>query len=408
MQLPVPRDRGSASVLHERGPASVLRVMALGAHALFVLLLAVGVARAVVDDPNPVPAVALAVLVLLWYVTGVWFARRSAATGRGGYGAVWLAILVAGWLGLAVLNPDFAWVAFPLFFLCFHLLSTVAALTATVVITAMAIATILWHGTANTVASILGPIFGAGAAAGMALVYKQLVRDAQQRHRLYDELTRSHNELLSAQDELASVQREAGAVAERARLARDIHDTLAQGFSSIVLLARAGQRGPDPVAALEQIAGTAQDNLVEARRVVGALTPSALEDASLASALGRLVGQLREHTGIDGEFVVDGEPTVLPMEYDVALLRVAQSALSNVRLHARARHVRLTLTYTPDEVRLDVVDDGVGFDPAAGPAPGTFGLQAMRDRLDSLGGSLVVESAIGDGTALAATLPVPS
>lgn len=381
--------------------------MALGAHVLFVLLLAVGVVRSVVSDPNPTPAVLLAALVLAWYLTGIWFARRSSATGEAGYGTVWLGVLMLGWLGLAVLSANFVWVAFALFFLCFHLLSTAAALASTVAITVVTVSATLWHGTSNTAASIVGPVFGAVAAAGMAMIYQQLVRDAQQRRRLYDELTRSHHELLSAQDELAAVQRTAGAVTERARLARDIHDTLAQGFSSIVLLARAGQRDPDPVAVLAQIADTAQDNLVEARRVVGALTPSALEDSSLASALGRLAAQLREHTGVDAALVVDGGPATLPMEYDVALLRVAQSALANVRLHAAASQVRLTLTYTSGEVRLDVVDDGVGFDPATPPASSSFGLRAMRDRLDTLGGSLVVESALGDGTALAATLPVP-
>ncbi|MFD4291707.1 sensor histidine kinase [Rhodococcus sp. NPDC058505] len=393
---------------HDRGPMPVLRVMTLGAHVLFVLLLAVGVARALTGDANPAAAVALAALLFGWYLAGVWFAGRSAATGRPGYGRLWLGVLVLGWLGLSALDGNFVWVAFPLFFLCFHLLSTAAALASTVAITAVAVAATLWHGTSNTVASILGPVFGAAAAAGMAVVYQQLVQDAQQRRRLYDELARSHHELLSAQDELALVQREAGAVAERERLARDIHDTLAQGFSSIVLLARAGERASDPVAALARIADTAQDNLAEARRVVGALTPSALEDASLASALGRLVGQLRDHTGIDAGLVVDGEQAGLPMEYDVALLRVAQSALANVRLHSRAQQVRVTIAYTPDEVRLDIVDDGVGFDPDAAPAPTSFGLRAMRERLDSLGGSLVVESAVGDGTALAATLPVPS
>ncbi len=382
--------------------------MSFGAHGLFVLLLGVGVVRSVASDTNPLPALVLSAFVLGWYLAGVSFARRSVATGRAGYGRLWLAVLVLGWLGLALLGGSYVWVAFPLFFLCFHLLPTAAALVSTVAITAAVIGATLWHGTANTAASILGPIFGAAAAAGMAVVYQQLVRDAQQRRRLYDELAAAHHELLSAQGELATLQRDAGAVAERARLARDIHDTLAQGFSSILLLARAGQRDPDPAGVLTRIADTAQDNLVEARRVVGALTPTALEDASLASALGRLVAQLREHTGVDAELVVDGDAVTVPMEFDVALLRVAQSALANVRLHAHATHVRVTLSYAPDEVRVDVVDDGVGFDPTTATAPPSFGLRAMRDRLDSLGGMLVVESVPGDGTALAATLTVPA
>lgn len=398
--------------------------MAFGAHGLFVLLLGVGVVRSLATDPNPIPGLVLAALVLGWYLAGVAFARRSVATGRAGYGHLWLGVLALGWLGLALLSGSYVWVAFPLFFLCFHLLPTAAALVSTVAVTVVVVGATLWHGADNTVASIVGPIFGAAAAAGMAVVYQQFVRDSQQRRRLYDELAVSHHELLSAQGELVTLQREAGAVAERERLARDIHDTLAQGFSSILLLARAGQRDlardgqcdlardgqftADPAGVLGQIADTAQDNLTEARRVVGALTPSALEDASLASALGRLVTQLREHTGVTAELVVDGDPVTVPMEFDVALLRVAQSALANVRLHSRATQVRVTLSYAPDEVRVDVVDDGIGFDPDAVTGPPSFGLRAMRDRLDSLGGMLVVESAPNDGTALAATLRVPS
>ena len=173
-----------------------------------------------------------------------------------------------------------------------------------------------------------------------------------------------------------------------------------------MLLARAGARSAEPAPILAQIAETAQENLGEARRVVAALTPSVLEEASLESALRRLLAQLCEHTGIVGELVVDGEAVPLPMDYDVALLRVAQSALANVRLHSRARQVRLTLSYTPDEVRLDVVDDGIGFDSDGEFAAASFGLRSMRERLASFGGSLVVEAAPGDGTALAATLPM--
>ncbi len=138
----------------------------------------------------------------------------------------------------------------------------------------------------------------------------------------------------------------------------DIHDTLAQGFSSILLLARAGRRGNDAAPIFDQIADTAQENLVEARRVVAALAPADLESAPLESALRRLVAQLGDQTGIIGEVHTDGEDVPLPMDYDVALLRVAQSSLANVRLHSRAQRVRVTLTYEADEVRLDVVDDG--------------------------------------------------
>ncbi len=379
------------------GTVPVLRAMQLGQHALFVLLLLVGALR----GGGSAGVLVLAGAEFAWYVSGLWFARR------GSRGGIWLAVLLAGWLALVLLAPDFVWLAFALFFLCFHLLPTVAAIAATAALTAVAIAASIGHGTANPTAAVLGPLFGALVASGTALIYRQLVRDAEQRDALLTELTAAHRELLDAQDELVRLQRETGATAERARLARDIHDTLAQGFSSILLLARAGLRtGGDTAALLGRIEETARRNLVEARRVVDKLRPSDLDDAPLAAALGRVLDRLRGDTGIDAELRVDGEPLPLPTGFDVALLRVAQSALANVRLHARARRVRVTLAYAPDEVRLDVVDDGAGFDVDAAGSGGGFGLTAMRDRLAELGGAVVVESAPGDGTAVAATLPV--
>ncbi|ETA06932.1 histidine kinase [Gordonia alkanivorans CGMCC 6845] len=385
-----------------------MRVMQVGAHLLFFLLLSVGIVRAVADSDHPAPVVSLAAVVAAWYLCGIWFVRRRGLENgepiERRLGQLWFAVLVVGWLMLMLADANFVWLAFALFFLCFPLFSTPIALTVTAVLTGAAIAATLWHGTTNTAASIVGPVFGAAAAAGMAVVYQQLVRQSTQRQQLVDELTEAHRELLDAQDELVALQRETGALAERSRLARDIHDTLAQGFSSILLLSRAGQRGPgDPTAIFTQIAETAQQNLVEARRVVEALAPAALETAPLQSALRRLLDQLQRQTGITAELITDGETMSPIMDYDVALLRVAQSALANVRLHSQARRVRATLSYSSDEVRLDIVDDGIGFDQREA---GGFGLRSMRDRLAELGGTLVVESAPGDGTAVAATLPI--
>ena len=388
---------------HRGGVAPVLRAMTVGAHALFVLLLAIGAARVLVTGgAHRWWVVVLAAVELGWYVSGAFLARRARAGGSS-TGRLWLGILILGWLVLVVADPNFVWLAFALFFLTFHLLSIPQALGATAALTVVAIAASLLHGVTNTVASVVGPLIGSAVAAGMAMVYQQLVRQAAERQALVDELTEAHRELLGAQDELVALQRESGALAERSRLARDIHDTLAQGFSSILLLARAGQRGTEPAEIFTQIADTAQQNLVEARRVVDALAPAALESAPLESALRRLLDQLSDETGISCEFLTDGESSALSMDYDVALLRVAQSALANVRLHSQAQRVRLTLGYAADEVRLDIVDDGIGFDQREA---GGFGLRAMRDRLAELGGTLVVESAPGDGTAVAATLPV--
>ncbi|NJP82677.1 sensor histidine kinase, partial [Streptomyces sp. AA8] len=200
----------------------------------------------------------------------------------------------------------------------------------------------------------------------------------------------------------------AGRLAERQRLAREIHDTLAQGLSSIVLLARAAETAsPEAARARMREAGrTAADNLAEARRFVQALTPPALEEAPLPEALRRVT----ERTVPGAVFRLDGDPCALPMETEVALLRLTQEALANVARHARADHTAVTIAFLDGQVTLDVYDDGIGFTPGDGPADGrrTFGLHGMRERIAALGGTLTVESAPGEGTAIAAAVPVGS
>ncbi|HET8602154.1 MAG TPA: sensor histidine kinase [Segeticoccus sp.] len=424
-----------AELAHVTGTSPVLRGMQVGQHLLFAALLAIGAVRAAATAHHVVAVAVGAGLLALWYAAGLWLAarRRDPVVGR-----VWLAVLMLGWVALVALSPEFSWVAFSLFFLAMHLLPLRAAVPIVGVLTAAVVTAQLSGpgGAGNAVAKVLGPCVGALVAIGMSLAYRRLVVESEQRRRLVEQLVAAQDDLVATHDELVATQRQAGALAERARLARDIHDTLAQGFSSIVLLARAGLAadGADGRAAapsgagragpatrtgarvrtsadlLAQIEATAADNLVEARRVVHALAPAALEEAPLPAALGRLVTRLSEQTGIQASLQVDGDPHPLPTSCEVALLRVAQSGLANVRQHSGADRVRVTLTYQPDAVALDVVDDGRGFDPGrmeSAPLGGTgFGLRAMRERLADLGGALVVETAPGDGTAIAATIPL--
>lgn len=236
------------------------------------------------------------------------------------------------------------------------------------------------------------------------LGYQALYRESERRRELIEEL-------ITTRAELAAAERDAGILAERERLAREIHDTLAQGLSSIQLLLRAAERAlPAGTPALEHIARAreaAQENLAEARRFVRALTPPDLEHGSLAAALERLC------SGVPGprvRFSLSGSPRVLPTPYEVALLRIAQSALANVVRHARAGRAEITLTFMDASVTLDIVDDGHGFDPSAaasGSGDGGFGLPAMRSRAETLGGLFTVESDPGQGTAVAVTLPLP-
>lgn len=165
---------------------------------------------------------------------------------------------------------------------------------------------------------------------------------------------------------------------------------------------------------LDQARRTARESLTEARRIVWALRPEALEDATLSEALTRLAGRWSQGSGVTVAVSVTGAQQPLSLETEVTLLRAAQEALNNVRKHAGARRVVLTLSYMADRVALDIQDDGVGFEPGGSSALsrrgnlGGFGLRSMRERVEQSGGTLVGESEPERGTTLAVELPVRS
>jgi len=219
-------------------------------------------------------------------------------------------------------------------------------------------------------------------------------------------------------EEARRAGRQAGVLRERQRMAHEIHDTLAQGFTSIVMNLEAAEGAMPPSTDrarhhLDQARLTARESLTEARRLVWALRPEALENASLPEALERLVERWRGESSIVASVATTGTPCPLPSEIEATLFRVAQEALSNVRKHAPgANRVALTLSYMGDTVALDARDDGEGFDPdreaerKRDQNSGGFGLKGMRERVESVGGTLSVESVIGEGTTLAVKLPM--
>ena len=221
-------------------------------------------------------------------------------------------------------------------------------------------------------------------------------------------------------EQLVTQAREAGILDERQRMAREIHDTLAQGLAGIITqLQAAEQAAEDPAGwrrhftAAQQLA---RDSLSEARRSVDALRPEPLETGRLGDALADVADRWSVLHQIPARVATTGTARPMPPEAEFALLRAAQEALANVAKHARAAKVGVTLSYLENEVALDVRDDGAGFDPdrLAGPAPvtngsdGGFGLVAMRQRIEDLAGTLQVESEPGGGTAISARIPAAS
>jgi signal transduction histidine kinase len=241
----------------------------------------------------------------------------------------------------------------------------------------------------------------AAAGGGFSLFYSAWVSRIIQQSAERAEII---NQLEAARAELAAAQHEAGRLAERQRLAADIHDTLAQGFTSIVMLIQAAQAGlagsrPQAARQLEVAAQTARENLAEARALVAGLAPAELDGGTLPDALRRL----SQAPGLDASFALAGTPRPLPMPTEVVLLRVCQEALANVRKHACAQSAAVRLGYDPGAIRLEVSDDGAGFDPAG--IGGGYGLRGMRARVAEAGGTLTVHSEAGAGTRVTAQVP---
>jgi signal transduction histidine kinase len=226
------------------------------------------------------------------------------------------------------------------------------------------------------------------------------------RQRLLDELTQ-------AQDELAALNRETGISSERQRLAREIHDTIAQDLTGLTMLAQRSRRELEvgnTSAALDQLElleDNARNALAETRALVAASVPVDLANGGISDALERLAARFTRETGVTVTAEVEIEiEAIHPLGRDteVVLLRIAQEGLANIRKHSQAHTAVISLASLEGSATLTVRDDGTGFETGA-PATG-FGLGGMRDRLALVGGSLDVVSALGNGTALVATLPV--
>ncbi|MFI6319893.1 sensor histidine kinase [Nonomuraea sp. NPDC050556] len=218
---------------------------------------------------------------------------------------------------------------------------------------------------------------------------ERITKQSSERAKLIEELE-------NTRAEVAKLSAERGAQEERERLAGEIHDTLAQGFTSIIMLVQAAQAAQDPARHLGLAVQTAKENLAEARALISALAPPPLDASSLAEAMRRVAGGL----DLPVEVEVEGESRPLPTHTDVVLVRALQEGLANVRKHASASSVLVRLVYGEQAVRLSVTDDGVGFTGDDG-----FGLRTMRGRVEQAGGSLAIRSAPGDGTTLTVEVP---
>lgn len=385
-------------------------------HAVFYLTLALPTALALTTKSMRYPPWLLLVLSLtlgIWYgVVMIWLAPRSSVKGQ----VIWSVVFLVGALGLwfPLARSHWAYFITASYFygLMWGTLPFGLAVVGNILLTSLIIFTQALNLNKPVTLSIelvIGGVVAVGWSALLALWMRSVIRESAGRKRLIEQLQ-------IAQDSLAAVERQAGILQERQRLAQEIHDTLAQGFTSIVMQLEAAEEAlpgeANPARGhIQQARNTARTSLIEARRLVQALRPAPLEEASLVEALKRVLERWEQESRIETDFTVTGEPQALHPELEVTLLRAMQEALANTLKHARAQQVNVTLSYMADQVALDIQDDGCGFDPENPPrTPGRvsagYGLQAMRERLAQLGGEVIIESAPELGTTVAIQIPM--
>ncbi|GAB3076587.1 sensor histidine kinase [Corynebacterium aquatimens] len=327
---------------------------------------------------------------------------------------VWILALTGVWVVAMMESPVAIYWVFTLFFVCMRAFAGWVGILCVGVMLLIAVAVQVPDGL--SFGGVMGPAVSALVVVLIAYAFQVIARVSSERAQLIDEL-------VSTRDKLAETERAAGVVQERQRLAHEIHDTVAQGLSSIQMLLHAAERDllatglsdeqlASPLRRIEVARRSASDNLAETRAMIAALTPAPLSENTLVEALERIAQSCSQTGDVEIEVDVAGTAVQMPMRSEAGLLRIAQGAMGNVVKHAEATRCRVTLTYEPDEVRLDVVDNGKGFDVEATPARpsglGHIGLDAMKTRAQELGGDLVVESSPGGPTAVSVSVPLAS
>jgi signal transduction histidine kinase len=380
--------------------------------ALFYIAILISSVFMVIDDDLTTPrwiGLLLTAMLVLWH----WLGLRLTFKGHGARDRHirprFIVILgdIVLWYVLLTISPAFYFALFG-FGLIFYLLPIPYAAFATFTV----MMGVIYNQVADTGAglSLTDPriwLFGLTGVSAVALGVwiSAIVGQSTHRRNLI-------NQLEQTQAELAASEYRSGILEERQRLAREIHDTLAQGFTSIVMHLEAADQalGDDPVTLkkhLDRARETARNSLDQARRVVHDLRPELLEQFSLPDALKRVTDRWSEATDIKATTTITGDLIPLHPNIEVILLRAVQESLNNIHKHAQATNVRLTVSYMGDVIILDVKDNGIGLNnPPKSPLSGGYGLRAMKERLKQYGGTVELESDPGEGTTVVVTIPL--
>lgn len=384
----------------------ILDLLRVSLHVLVAVLLVVGLMGQLrIDDP--LPGLVLSTVFAAAYLAGtVWHYEGRAYPGWAPY--AWLAVVAALWVGLVQVSADFVWLEFPLVMLTcvilprwWELLAAAGLLCVSLwAVAGPSVGPGVGSGAGGNIGAVVGPSIGTVLAVFIVHAYRALRAEADHYKQMADDLC-------SAQRERAAAEHAAGVAQERARLAREVHDTMAQGLSSIVLLGRAldKQLGDDAPAreTLDVIRSTAADNLAEARRFVkiNSADTVSVEDTpqrvALPVRLERLARAASDRQRALGEpLEVQVNAVDLPEPAASVAERMVREGLSNIVRHAGASKAVITVDKLGATATIDVFDNGRGISGKEG-----YGLKGLRARVEEIGGELSVE-----GNVLAATLPV--
>ncbi|MGP6169685.1 sensor histidine kinase [Microbacterium sp. A196] len=388
---------------HRRLPA-----MDLAVDIGFAILLVVCAVR--YFGRHPLEGVGVAALVLaigtaVSYAVAV-IARRNPETARAASGlealgsrqGVGLLLATAFWLPLTILAPSFGWCGFALFFAVHRVIrGRLAIAISTAIVVAVSVGLLLMS-KGDDLGLVLGPFFG-----GLVLTYAYTALD-----RALDAQQVLIGELIDTRAQLAESERDAGAMAERERVASELHDTVVQSTASALLMLESDDlRGATGSPAVRKARESLRETLIETRQLLHGLADPRTSADSLAAVLEA------QSLSAEASFSIVGYERVVPEAVSHALARIVQEALVNVRKHAHASSVHVTLTFFDSAVGIDVADDGIGFDTDAvgtetNEASSGFGIRAMTWRVENLGGTLTIETRPGEGTVVSAIVPSPA
>lgn len=377
----------------DRGEARTADVALIVDAAFFALLLTSAVSYL---SSHPLDQLSLAVGVLaVISAVGYGLAARSGSPNSRAWGIV---VTLAAWIPLVWVAPSFWWCTFALFLLVRRRLSRWRAVGALVIMSLLCIRAF----------AVLGDGFDWRVLVGVTVVAVLLDAAYSRIEQQNLQQARSIAELQAAQLRLAETERCAGVLAERERLSRELHDGVTQDLTSAVFLLEAaarisGTRPDDAERTMHSGIAAVRASLAETRSVVHQWHSPRLDDTDLPQALHVMASG---EAGVELE--VHGQVRQLPHDIAHSVLSVARSALQNAQRHAHAQRIKVTLTFLPDVISLDVRDDGIGFVLADVPPPsaeGGYGLRAMRQRIDQLQGRLDIETDPGSGTTIVAQVP---